>query len=113
MKIKEAKLKTHGMYDELKEDQDYPLWAKIAEYMDGEIGLVAESSLDGHYVFLGLKNGEKNKELFYMREQDGMIGTYIDDRDRFEKDWDSGEYEPDGNLYLEAKYVELLEGAIE
>ena len=109
-KIKEAKLKTLNMFKDFDHnDPDYQLWQKIYEYMDGEIALIIESSaLKGKYVFLGLKNEEKNKELHYMMEQDGMIGVYYDDRVGFDRDWDSGKYEPDGCYYLDPENVELL-----
>lgn len=105
--IIEAKLNTLHMFEnEDKEDADYPLWKKIAEYMDGEQALVMKSSLgDGNYVFLGLKDKAKDKELHYMMEQDGMMGTYIDDREEFDKDWESGEYSPDGVFYIEPQYL--------
>jgi len=110
-KIREAKLKTQGMYADLDHnDADYLLWVKIAEYMDGETALVIESSSgSGEYVFLALKDEKKNKELIYMMEQDRMFGCYIDDREGFDEDWDSGEYEPAGCHYLAPENVELLE----
>ena len=110
-KIKEAKLKNLNMLNNLPtDDPDYPLWEKISAYMDGEIAYVIESSMeDGAYVFLGLKDKEKNKEVHYMMEQDRIFGLYIDDRKEFDKDWDSGNYEPDGCQYLNPENVELLE----
>ncbi len=90
-------------------DEDYPLWQKIAEYMNGEIAFVIESAaIDGQYVFLGLKDEKKNKELFYMMEQDSMTGVFIDDREGFDEAWDREEYEHDGCFYLEPKYIEEL-----
>ena len=114
-KIKEAKLKTLNMFNDIStDDPDYPLWEKISAYMDGEIAYVIESSLeDGTYVFLGLKDKEKDKEVHYMMEQDSSMGVYIDDREEFDKDWDSGNYEPDGSYYLNPENVELLEGSTE
>ena len=110
MKIKEARLKTLNMFDKFKEDQDDSLWAGIEKLMDGEVALVIKSSMDnGQYVFLGLKDEGKDKELHYMIEQDSMIGVYVDDREGFDRDWDSGEYEPDGCIYLNPENVELLE----
>lgn len=81
-------------------------YEKIAEYMNGEIVFVIESSaVDGQYVFLGLKDENKNKELFCMMEQDSMTGVFIDDREGFDKDWDSREYEYGGCFYLEPQYL--------
>lgn len=40
------------------------------------------------------EDDEKFKELIYWIEQDSFFGGYIDDRDRFDTDWENGEYEP-------------------
>lgn len=105
MKIRKAKLRTRNMFeDEDVEDKDYTLWRKIAEYMDGEIAFVVESVMDnGDYVFCWLVDEEKNKEVHYMMEQDSMMGMYIDDREGFDKAWDSETYVPDGFFYLKAE----------
>lgn len=109
--IKYAVLKTLHMYDENDVTEiDYPLWQKIAEYMDGEIALVIESEArDGEYVLLGLKDEKKNKELFYMMEQDSMIGVYIEDRERFDEDWDNDRYDPDGCIYLNQDDLQFID----
>lgn len=105
--IREVKLNTLNMFEnENIEDSDYPLWRKIADYMNGETAFVIESSaVESQYVFLGLKDESKNKELHYMMEQDSMTGVFIDDREGFDKDWDSKTYEHDGCFYLEPKYI--------
>lgn len=109
--IKEAKLNTLHMFDDVNaRDKDYPLWRRIAEYMDGEIAFVIESALDnGDYVFLGLKNAERNKELFYLIEQDSMTGIFINDKEGFEKAWESDEYEHDGCFYLKKENLIFIE----
>lgn len=111
MKIKKAILKTENMFDaEDSTDRDYPLWKSISYFMDGEIAYVIERSMnDGKYVFLGLKDKNKNKKLHYLIEQDSMTGVFIDDKEGFEKAWNSGEYEMDGSLYLNPENIELLE----
>lgn len=111
MKIKEAKLKTIGVFTEgIEGEIDVSLWKDIETFMNGETALVIKSSMDnGQYVFLALNDEEKNKELHYMIEQDSMIGVYIDDREGFDEAWDNGEYEPDGCIYLNPENVELLE----
>ena len=103
----ERKLNTLDMFkNEDTRDCDYDLLQKIAEFMNGETALVIESAAnDGQYVFLGLTDAEKNKELFYMFEQDSIVGLYINDREEFDKAWDSEEYEHDGCFYLEPQYL--------
>ena len=108
MYIKKAKLKTKGMFDDCDpNEEDFALWKSIETYMDGEEALVAEAmAREGEYVFLCLLDNEKNKELFYMMEQDGMTGMYIDDRESFDKDWESQNYDRDGIMYLKAEWLE-------
>ena len=107
--MQEVLLKTKGMFDDRKTVIDYDQWNAIAEYMDGEKAIVTPSVAEPKkYVFLGLVDEEKNKELYYMIEQDGMIGRYIDDREGFNDAWKTGEYDPDGCLYLEEKYIERI-----
>lgn len=107
--IREVILKTAGMFDNYDpKETDYELWKSIAEFMDGEAALVVDHYADnGTFTFLCLKDAEKDKEYAYMREQDSMMGCYIDDRERFDKDWDSEEYEPDGLFILSADNVIL------
>lgn len=105
--IQSVKLKTLHMFDEHDpNDVDYKLWKQIAAYMDGEIAWVIESaSGDGRYLFLGLKDEAKNKELFYLIEQDHYIGCFINNREGFDKAWDLEEYEHEGCFYLEPEYL--------
>lgn len=111
--LKKVILKTAGMLDEhAPDDADFELWRSIAEYMDGEEALVAESAIgNSEYVFLGLIDKEKDKELHYMMEQDSMIGVYIDDRAGFNEIWESGEYDRECYLYIDGKYLEFPEGS--
>ena len=108
--IKIAKLATAHMFDENNpEDSDYELWKSIAEYMDGENAYVVESiAMEGEYVFLGLCDRSKDKELAYMMEQDSMTGVFIDDREEFEAAWESNEYEHEGCFCIEPKCIEAF-----
>lgn len=110
--IKIAKLATAHMFDENNpEDSDYELWKSIAEYMDGENAYVVESiAMEGEYVFLGLCDRSKNKELAYMMEQDSMTGVFIDDREGFEAAWESNEYEHEGCFCIEPQWIESYKG---
>ena len=111
-RIKKAILHTQGMFEEMKGDKDYPLWKEIAELMNGEEVLVIRSAFKAEeYVFLGLVNKEKNKEVFYKAEQDRVVGMYIHDREEFDRAWDSGNYEPDGVMCIEEKFVKIINKA--
>lgn len=86
--------------------EDRRLWEKITRFMDGEPAFVHKSrSNPDAYLFLELKDELKNRELFYLMEQDSQKGSYYNDRERFEKDWNSGEYRLDGNIYLGSESV--------
>ena len=41
-------------------------------------------------------------------EQDPMMGCYIDQREQFDLDYDSGNYCPDGVWCLEKDWVEIV-----
>lgn len=105
--MQEVTLKTKEMYkDNDSNDLDYELWNKIAEFMDGEKAIIVKSfDSSDKYIFLGLKDTEKNKELFYLMEQDRMMGMYQGDREGFNKAWDNDEYEPDGCFYLPVENI--------
>lgn len=107
--IRSVVLRTDGMFDNNdKNDCDYELWKSIADFMDGEPAVVAESKGEpGKYTFLYLEDSKKDKELFYMMEQDSVMGAYIGNREEFNTVWAAGEYEPCGCIYLEKKYIEI------
>ena len=109
--IKIAKLATAHMFDENNpEDSDFELWKSIARYMDGEDAYVVESAdMEGEYVFLGLRDKGKDKELAYMMEQDGMTGRFIGNREGFETAWESKEYEHDGFFYIKSRWMASCE----
>lgn len=100
-------IRTKGMFDRCaNQGEDYELWKNIYELMDGENAYVCKSKADeGKYIFIGLVDGEKNKDLFYLIEQDSMIGRYIGDWEKFEADWDAECYEMDGCIYLDAENI--------
>ena len=106
--IREVKLNTLGMFTRKNfiEECDYELWQKIAEFIDGEMALVIDTSdYNGEYLFYKLTDENKNKELCYMREQDSRRGKFFKNREGFDKAWDSEDYEPDVCFYIEPQYL--------
>ena len=103
-----AILHTIGMFDDMEKDSDYHTWKEIEEIMDGEKAIVVPSEISNDYVFIGLLDNDKNKKIFYRKEQDSVIGMYINDREEFDRVWHSGKYDPDGALYIKQKYVEII-----
>lgn len=110
IKIYNANLHTKGLEEECVpgELEGKELWKQIYDFMDGEEAFVAPSPYKkGEYAFLGLENSEKNKELHWLIEQDDMIGVYSN-REEFNQIWDSGKYEPEGCMYIDAKNIEII-----
>lgn len=92
------------------QDEDRELWKSIYDLMDGEAAYVHKSRAnDGKYVFCRLADAGKNKDLFYLIEQDRMIGRYIGDWEEFEADWEAGCYEMDGCIYLDSEDITQTE----
>lgn len=63
-----AILRTKEMIDRCAiQGKDHELWKNIYELMDGEIAYVYKSKAEeGKYVFCGLSDPEKNKDLFFL-----------------------------------------------
>lgn len=106
-----AILRTSNLINKVKVDEvDYEVWKKIYDFMDGKEAIVTESvSQEGQYVFLALCDENDDKELTYLFEQDSTVGTYIDEPERFDNDWDNDEYcGIDGCFTLDPECVEFI-----
>lgn len=104
-------LRTFNQINKVKVDElDYDLWKKIYEFMDGKEAIVVNSvSQEGVYVLIALCDENDDKELTYMFEQDSTVGVYIDERERFDRDWDNNEYcGIDAFFILKPECVELI-----
>ncbi|GAA2774559.1 hypothetical protein GCM10010451_68420 [Streptomyces virens] len=51
----------------------------------------------------------KFKEFIYLLEQDASFGNYIDERDRFDADWQKGEYEPAVAMHFDKSDFIIIE----
>lgn len=84
-------------------------YLKILAVMDGQRAIVSSSfSSPDEYDYMGLFDAAQAKEVAYLMEQDPMMGCYIDQREQFDKDFDSGNYLPDGIWPLKKEYVEII-----
>lgn len=86
----------------------------IAYYdaFDGMPIFCTKGFFESEYVFLGCADNayaDRLKEASYCMEQDSMFGKYINQREEFEKDWDNGDYEPEGNWTFDDDEIEILE----
>lgn len=103
----EVILKTKDMFKYHEKDDDYELWNRITEFMDGEKALVvSDFEKKDKFMFMALTDHEKDKELHYMMEQDSITGCYINDREGFDKAWKSGEYDRDVWFCLDPENID-------
>lgn len=61
------------------------------------------------YNHLNEESHLKLKEFLYLQEQDEYFGNYINDRERFDEDWDADHYEPSGALHFNKNDFEVIE----
>lgn len=116
LKLFEAILHTGGRStDDLRAeygdvtDEEIQGYIKIFEAMDGQKAIVASSFINpNEYDYMGLFDPAQCKEVSYLMEQDPMMGCYIDQREEFDRDYDSGKYCPDGIWTLKKEHVEIV-----
>ena len=112
-KLQRAILHTTGKYSEEDLKEYTPEQQEVVKaYMEAWDGVhvTVSNFLEGEYSVVGWppEEEEKAKEAIYQMEQDSMFGTYIDDREQFEKDWVAGEWEPSGSIVFPPEMVEIL-----
>ena len=81
---------------------------KAEKLLNGQIVLLSSETfgLDGaDYPIFGLENEEIFKEYVWLLEQDPLFGTYIDDRESFDKDWESDDYSPSGVITIPEEFI--------
>lgn len=84
-------------------------YLKILAAMDGQRAIVSPSfSTPDEYDYMGLFDEAQGREVAYLMEQDPMMGCYIDQREEFDRVYDSGDYCPDGIWALKKEYVEIV-----
>lgn len=123
MDLIKAILHTAGKTDEEIRDigdfilpEEIPAFREIFEAWDGAEVYVAKAEHIGpeEYALIGWDEKDceidrKIKEATYLMEQDPLFGTYIGERERFETDWNEGEYEPGGSISFKEKDIEIIE----
>lgn len=74
------------------------------------IGAAWEYSPESYSIYDWSDNADdKMKEFIYMQEQDEFFGSYINERERFDADWASKEYEPSGAMHFNKTDFEVIE----
>ena len=83
--------------------------AKIYALMDGQTAILLPSlSGDGGYTFCGLADKGIDREISYLFEQDSTFGSYINQREEFDKAYASGGYDREMMFCLSKELVEVV-----
>lgn len=97
------------MYPEAPES-DAQNWGKVYSMLDGQEALLVPSFHEkGEFIFIGLKDHERDKEVSYLMEQDSEVGCFINQQEEFDRVYDSGDYSRDVQFCLKSDQVELVE----
>lgn len=97
-------------YKWVADDKVIELIAEALRNANGiEVGVAEWDYSPGNFSILGQNEDTdtKLKELIWSIEQDG--GVYCNDRERFDKDWAIGEYDPEGSMHFEKEWFEVTE----
>lgn len=117
MKAKKALLNTEFITEEwIRErnkewkftQEDIERSLKCKKLLNGQVAILSSETfgLDGaDYPIYGLENDDVFKEYVWLLEQDPLFGTYIDDRESFDKDWENDDYAPSGVLTIPEEYI--------
>ena len=90
-------------------ESDVRNWGKAYSMLDGQEALLIPSWYEkDEFIFVGLKDHERDKEVAYLMEQDSEVGCYIDQREDFDRDYDSGNYSRDVQFCLKSDQVEVI-----
>ena len=91
-------------------EQEIRNWISAYNLIDGLEVMVLYTNYLEDYTLLSWKPEDDKKfmEFIYLLEQDSMFGNYVDDRETFLKDWENGEYSPDGSICFSKNDVEIL-----
>lgn len=117
MNIYRATLHTGGKTrEQVKQQFDTPATEKeideTLEYynkLDGATVFVTEGLFKSYDLISWPEEESKRmKEAIYLVEQDSMFGTYIDQREEFDADWEAGNYSPSGILTFDKADVEII-----
>lgn len=94
-------------------DEELEIMKKAYDLVDG-VEIVVVPRLDGkedRFTLSGWppESSPKMKEFIYQLEQDEMFGLFQDEREAFDKVWDAGDYEPQGQLSFHVSELEIVE----
>lgn len=102
-------VKTQITFGEASED-DINNWLKSYQSFDGVYVYLTHSE-GSEYGLMGWPEESDKKVMMavYYMEQDSLMGTYLDDFERFKGNWDSQEYDSDAAITFPADQVEVIQ----
>lgn len=90
-------------------DADAQNLANVFAIMDGQKSVLLPSWADDNdYSFVGLADRSTDRELSYRMEQDSFVGCFVDQREEFDTEYDSGNYSRDVSFCFNKKYAEVI-----
>ncbi|MGE6756286.1 hypothetical protein ACQKFO_23125 [Rossellomorea sp. NPDC071047] len=90
-----------GGFGDVPSEKEVQAWIDAYNRIDGIEMIVLKSPIMDGYVPTSCVKEEdepKFRDFVYQAEQDPYFGSYINDREEFLKDWESGDYSPSGSL---------------
>lgn len=86
-------------------------WIRAFNSIDGMKIVVMQSLFSDGYIPVSWdkEDDEKIRDFIYWTEQDKLFGSYVDGREDFISDWNTGDYSPAGSLTFDAKDIQILE----
>jgi hypothetical protein len=91
-------------------EEDIERMIKYYNHFDGAKVVVADQIGGTGYTMVLWENESDNqvKEALYLMEQDEYFGSYIEERELFDTDWENGEYESGGSISFKREDVEII-----
>jgi len=107
-KVYKARINAYKMEIKLYDPSDSEKWKLFQEKFNGVILLVYRG-FQNQWALLGWEQDqdEQVKEAFWIAQQ--IDGVYQDDRERFDKNWSNGKFDPGGTMYFEDECIITVE----
>lgn len=91
-------------------ESEYQRRINLGKAFNGLRAVITEEILGKEFAlcYIHPEDREKAKEGYYIAEQAPYFGSYINNRQDFERDWAAGTYEPDYTIKLHRKEVQII-----
>ena len=89
-------------------DPEIQIVLKMNALMDGQKAIVMPNPKNTEYWLAGMEDKKVDKEVSYLMEQDPLFGCFINQREEFDRAYDSGDYAPDFIHVIEKNQAEII-----